>query len=168
MRRIRGGGFDLVASLLEKSYDVGRAAQFTTKVEADVFVRDRSAVSENPTIKKINWRGFGAKAFTIQSARIVINNKTITCLTIEASEATDTVGVGAALHHKTKINRNALVANGSTTRGGGAMVSLVEFGLKANWALVKFRSNRDLRDAGGILVEVRNATTMEVAEALMP
>ena len=115
---IGGRGFHFVAGILKEIDNFTTAAEFTTKIHADVFVRvvDRETVLSKPTIEKINRRGLVGKAFAVQGAAVVVDDETVACLVIETLQATDARRINTrGLDKEAKVDRDALAASGSAT-----------------------------------------------------
>jgi hypothetical protein len=101
--------------------NVNAAAEFATKIEANVAVRrgNRKTIQSQPRIQKLKGWSLGRETLAKEHAAKMIDDETIAGFTIETTKALDTRAVGTQiLDDEAKIDRNALIALCSTARIG--------------------------------------------------
>jgi hypothetical protein len=170
MRGIGGGGFEGITGSFKECHDIRTTAKLTTEVETHIFTRDvdRETVKGKPMIQEVERRGLGAKGLTVEGTTIVVGDKAVAGLTIEALQAADTSTIGGTLNEEAKVDRDTLVTHGCVPGGCSAAIGATEFSTGADRAVVKLSSNRDLWNAMGIPMEVRDTARAQMPQTLMP
>jgi hypothetical protein len=126
MGRSGSSRLNSIASLFKQFNDITTLAQVSTLIKTHVFVRDisRETMEGQPTIEEVNGRPFIAKSFTVESAAVMVDDKTVACLTIETLKTTDSITIIRFLDDETEVNGDALVAHGRMARVSGTTVSM--------------------------------------------
>ena len=170
MRAGRSCRFNIITSLFKEFNNLGTMAKFTAKVKANIFIRDTmwETMLGEPAINIILGWFLGRETFAVESATIVVNDKAVTSLTIEASQAVQAFFILGLLNKKTIINREALSALSSLAGIGSRFVSTTKFGTETNRTFVEFSGNGYLWNTMGILVCIGDTTRVQMAKALMP
>ena len=71
---------------------------------------------QEPAREELQRWGLAAQSLAIKRAAVMVSDETVASLTIEANKAVEAVVIIRAHDHVTKVNGNALIADGGTTR----------------------------------------------------
>ena len=170
MRRVRCGRLNTVASVLEEINDFATVAKFATKVEANVLVSNSvgETVTLKPASKEVDRRSLRAEGFTMKGTAVVIGDKAIAKLAVEALIARDASFIIRSLNDEAEVDGDALIALGGMASRVMATSMLVKLGAHTDRALIKGRSYREARDTERMSMEVRHSTRVEMSKAMMP
>ena len=100
----------------------------------------------------------------------MIRDKAVACLVVQASQTGYTSGILlAVLNDKAKVNRKALVGEGSMASGpGGVMQSLVEFIVNTDRTMVKRITIRETGKTLDVMVKLGGLLEANMAKSMMP
>jgi hypothetical protein len=160
--------FDGVSGVVEKIDDGATACEFATLIEPDVFVFAIGGVEGEPAVEPLDrWR-LGFEGAAVKFATEMVGNQDVTGLTVETLVAVVAPGVIGKLNYKTEVDRESLIALGSTTRVVGVVVSAASFGGEAGGTFVNVGGQSEFGNSGGTFVEFGDTPVIEVTEALVP
>ena len=121
-----------------------------------------------PAVDEINRRLLGSKAFTVESPCVMVDNEAVASFAVETSETIEMLGDLRRLNEEAKIERKTLIGHGGATRIVGGAIGMAKLSLEADRAFVKFGSDGELWNAGGVAMGLGDAPGMDMTEALMP
>jgi hypothetical protein len=143
-------------------------AEFAATIHTHIFPGTVRGIVSKPTVKPIDWRGFGSKRASEDTATVVISDEGVTGFAVEAHEIIETLGVAAALNHECKVNGETLKTNGGDHDGGGTARSLAEFCGEANGTFIDRTGHGQSREATRMAMQLRQTPEVEMAKTLVP
>jgi hypothetical protein len=148
--------------------DVATLSELTASIHADILVGTLWRVAGEPAVDPIDWRCFRCKGATKDSTTEVISQKDIARFAVEADERVVPSGIATLLDHKTKINRQTLIARRCSHRSSNSFRCLAEFGSKAYGTPFKLGWDLELRHPFYETMHFRQPAKVDVPETLVP